>query len=216
MWIKICGMSDQAAIDKAAELGVDLCGFVSFSKSPRNIDAEHAARLDTHGMARVGVFVSADIPEIRRFAETARLDFLQLHGGQSDEIARHFPAERVIRVLWPKNYETPDALQADINRFARTCGRYLLDAGMGSGKTLDWTVLDSLRFPHPWFLSGGLGPQNIGQALRICHPDGVDLNSKLEDAPGHKSVSLIEDAVRVVRNASPQTGNQPRARRNIP
>lgn len=216
MWIKICGMSEQAAIDRAAALGVDLCGFVSYSRSPRDIDAEHAARLDTHGMARVGVFVSNNADEIRRFAETARLDFIQMHGGQSVEIARQFPAEKVIRVLWPPKYETMAALQADIDNFASTCGRYLLDAGMGSGMTLDWTVLDKLRFPHPWFLSGGLGPQNIGQALKACHPDGVDLNSKLEDAPGHKSAVLMESAVRSVQSALQRPGQETRTERNIP
>lgn len=216
MWIKICGMSDQAAIDRAAALGVDFCGFVSYEKSPRDIDAEHAARLDTHGMARVGVFVHGDIDEMKRFKETARLDFIQLHGGQSVELARSFPAEEVIRVLWPPRYETEEALQADIDRFASSCGRYLLDAGLGSGMTLDWTALDSLRFPHPWFLSGGLGPRNIGQALAVCHPDGVDLNSKLEDAPGHKSAALIEDAVKAVRSASSHPGQRLWTKRNIP
>ena len=202
MWIKICGMSDQDAIDKAASLGVNMCGFVSFHPSPRDITAEKAALLDTHGMSRVGVFVNSDVDEIRRFMETARLDFVQLHGCQSVEFARRFPVEKIIRVLWPPKYETVEALQIDIDRFASSCSWYLLDAGMGSGMPLDWTVMEKLHFPHPWFLSGGLGPQNLLQALSICRPDGVDLNSKLEDTPGHKSTALIEEAVKAIRSVS--------------
>lgn len=202
MWIKICGMSDQSAIDKAASLGVNMCGFVSYPPSPRNITAEKAALLDTHGMSRVGVFVSRDAGEILRFAETAHLDLVQLHGGQSVEIARLFPADKVIRVLWPPRYETLEALQSDIDRFASSCGWYLLDAGMGSGMTLDWASLGRLHFPHPWFLSGGLGPENVCQALKLCRPDGMDLNSKLEDAPGHKSEALMEETVKAIRSAS--------------
>ena len=202
MWIKICGMSDQTAIDSAASLGVNMCGFVSYSPSPRDITAEKAASLDTHGMSRVGVFVNSDADEILRFMETARLDLVQLHGGQSEEFARLFPVEKVIRVLWPPRYETLEELQADIDRFALSCGWYLLDAGMGSGMTLDWSSLGKLHFPHPWLLSGGLGPQNVHQALSICRPDGMDLNSKLEDTPGHKSTTLIEEAVKAIRSVS--------------
>ncbi len=208
MQIKICGMSDQAAIDKAASLGVDLCGFVSYPPSPRDIAAEKAALLNTHDMLRVGVFVGSDAHEILRFAKTARLDLVQLHGGQSVDIARMFSAEKVIRVLWPSKYERLEDLQADIDRFASSCGWYLLDAGMGSGMTLDWTSLGNLHFPHPWFLSGGLGPANVCRALEICRPDGVDLNSRLEDSPGHKSGALIEQAVAAIRNTLPYSGHR--------
>ena len=76
------------------------------------------------------------------------------------------------------------------------CGILLLDAGMGSGMTLDWAALAELRFPKPWFLSGGLGPENIGRALSLLSPDGLDLNSKLESAPGRKDAGLMSAAVR--------------------
>jgi phosphoribosylanthranilate isomerase len=95
-------------------------------------------------------------------------------------------------VLWPKKYGTLEALQADIDAFAPTCGMYLLDAGMGSGMTLDWPSLAGLRFPHPWMLSGGLGPDNVEEALAACRPDGLDMNSRLESSPGIKSPELLE------------------------
>ena len=69
---------------------------------------------------------------------------------------------------------------------------YLLDAGMGSGMTLDWPSLAGLRFPHPWMLSGGLGPDNADAALAACSPNGLDMNSRLESSPGIKSPELLE------------------------
>lgn len=190
--VKICGMSEQKLIDQTAALGADMCGFIFYPPSPRNISPEQAADLDTHGMKRVGVFVGQGAEEIRDIVREARLDFIQLHGGQSAEFAAQFPAEKVIRVLWPKKYGTLEALQADIDAFAPTCGMYLLDAGMGSGMTLDWPSLAGLRFPHPWMLSGGLGPDNVEEALASCRPGGLDMNSRLESSPGIKCPELLE------------------------
>ena len=184
-------MSEQKLIDHAAALGADMCGFIFYPPSPRNVSPEQAAGLETHGMKRVGVFVGQSVEEIRAIVREARLDFIQLHGGQSAEFASEFPAEKVIRVLWPKKYGTLAALQADIDAFAPTCGMYLLDAGMGSGMTLDWPSLGALRFPHPWMLSGGLGPDNIAEALDACTPDAIDVNSRLESEPGRKSPELM-------------------------
>ena len=199
MRIKICGMSDQRVIDEAAALGVDMCGFVFHEPSPRNVTAHEVAALDTHGMKRVGVFVTQSAEEICRIAREAGLDYIQLHGGQSAAFAGNFPAEKVIRVLWPSRYSARQALEKDIAAFAGTCGLYLLDAGMGSGRTLDWQALEGLVFPHPWFLSGGLSPENVEQALSVCSPDGLDFNSRLETSPGCKSADLMEQAVAAVR-----------------
>ena len=199
MRIKICGMSEQRVIDEAAALGVDMCGFVFHEPSPRNVTAHEVAALDTHGMKRVGVFVTQSAEEICRIAREAGLDYIQLHGGQSAAFAGNFPAEKVIRVLWPSRYSARQALEKDIAAFAGTCGLYLLDAGMGSGRTLDWQALEGLSFPHPWLLSGGLSPENAAQALSACAPDGLDFNSKLEAAPGRKSASRIREAVEAVR-----------------
>ena len=97
-------------------------------------------------MKRVGVFVRQSAEETERIASEAGLDFVQLHGGQSAAFAGRFPAERVIRVLWPGKYSSVQALQQDIDAFADTCGMYLLDAGMGSGRSSTGRVLPIFRF----------------------------------------------------------------------
>ena len=197
--VKICGMSEQSVIDRAAALGADMCGFIFHPASPRSVSPAQAAGLDTHGMARVGVFVEQSPEEIATVMRGARLDFIQLHGGQSAEFASVFPAHKVIRVLFPAEYASQEALQADIDAFAPTCGMYLLDAGMGGGKTLDWASLADLRFPHPWMLAGGLGGDNVVEAVAACLPDAVDMNSRLEKVRGRKSPELLEEAFAVLR-----------------
>ena len=163
--------------------------------------------LNTHTMKRVGVFVHQSAEEILSIVRTARLDYVQLHGSQSIDFARAFPAKNVIRVLWPAKYASIEALEADIAAFAETCGWYLLDAGLGSGIELDWKALSDLRFPHPWFLSGGLGAHNVARALDLCTPHVVDFNSKLETSPGIKGEALMEQAVQSVRQWEVASGS---------
>ena len=80
--IKICGMREQAELDCAAALGVDLCGFIFAPQSPRAVTPEQAAALDSGDMLRVGVFVTDDMRFIEETARAARLDRIQLHGDQ--------------------------------------------------------------------------------------------------------------------------------------
>ena len=87
MFVKICGMTRQQDLDLASSLGANLCGFIFAQKSPRFITPGAAAALDSHGMARVGVFLTDDSGFILRTAAEARLDFIQLHGRQSSATA---------------------------------------------------------------------------------------------------------------------------------
>ena len=141
--IKICGMREQAELDCAAALGVDLCGFIFAPQSPRAVTPEQAAALDSGDMLRVGVFVTDDMRFIEETVRAARLDRIQLHGDQSmtcaDRLSRTLGAERLIRVLWPERYPDLAALEETMNRHAASTGMFLLDAGMsggGSGKRI--------------------------------------------------------------------------------
>ena len=159
MLVKVCGLKRAEDVREAAEQGVDFCGFIFHPQSPRAIAPARAAELDSGGCRRVGVFVDQGSEEILGIMETARLDFVQLHGRQSVDCALRIGAEKVIRVLWPERFASAGALQAEIDRHARACAYYLLDAGKrggGSGRHLDWEALRELRFPHPWLLAGGL------------------------------------------------------------
>lgn len=190
MLIKFCGLARQEDVDYAASLGAGMCGFIFHARSPRSITPAQAAALDSGSLLRVGVFVGQGADEIRRVMDEARLDYAQLHGHQSVECAQAIGAERVIRVLWPDRYTHRALLYNDLQRNAEACAYYLLDAGLkggGSGHKLDWSDLGTLRPPQPWLLAGGLSAANVGKALSMCAPAGVDFNSGVEDAPGRKN-----------------------------
>ena len=204
--VKICGMREQHALDCAAALGVDFCGFIFAPESPRAISPEAAAGLDSRGMGRVGVFVTDDMRLIAESARLARLDRIQLHGDRSitcaEVLARTLGAERLIRVLWPDRYPDRQALEEAMNRHAPTVGAFLLDAGLGgggSGRRIGEEKLSGLRAPKPWLLAGGLTPENVREAVEACAPDGVDFNSGLESEPGRKDPSRMRAAVAALR-----------------
>lgn len=209
--IKICGISHLSDLDSCMGMGAHFCGFIFHPKSPRFISPSRAALLPTAHLKRVGVFVDQNEEEIKRIMNEARLDYAQLHGNQSIDCAENIGAERVIRVLWPQKYSSIEELQQDIRRHADSCAWFLLDAGKeggGSGSRLDWQQLAQLHFPKPWMLAGGLSPLSLADALAACSPDGVDLNSGLEWAPGQKSAKSILSAMHIIQQHKPHKTHQ--------
>lgn len=201
MLIKFCGIRRQEDADAAQGLGAEFCGFIFHPASPRYLDPESAARISTGKVARVGVFVDQDAAAIRKIAKAARLDFVQLHGEQ-DAACAESVGPRVIRVLWPARCKNQKELIRKAEKFAPWCEYFLLDsgtAGGGHGNTPDFAALAGLELPRPWFLAGGLGPDNIPLALGQCAPAGLDLNSGVENAPGVKSAAKMAECMRLAR-----------------
>ena len=206
MFVKICGMTRQQDLDLASSLGANLCGFIFAQQSPRFITPGAAAALDSHGMARVGVFLTDDNGFILRTAAEARLDFIQLHGRQSSATALAAGPSRVIRVLWPGTYPDAESCQKDLDKASGESAFLLFDAGKqgsgGTGTRFQWSLLDGVRIPLPWLLSGGLTPESPADiALLEDRPDGLDFNSGLEDAPGIKNAGLMREAFANLRKA---------------
>ena len=205
---KICGLRREEDLRLCHELGVGFTGFIFARQSPRFVEPEAVAALPVHypdspagRPLRVGVFAGESLDEIRRVASTARLDLLQLHGGEDENFCRALRPERVIKVLWPQRLGR-QGLEDEMRRFAPVCAWFLLDAGQsggGSGGNLDWRDLAELRPPRPWLLAGGLGPDSLPLALAACSPAGVDLNSALESAPGEKDHARMRAAVAIVK-----------------
>lgn len=203
-FVKVCGQTHISATDAATAFGASMLGFIFHPRSARSISPERAAMISTaRDVKRVGVFVRQKAADICRIMQQARLDYAQLHGRQDTTDAAAVGAERVIRVLWPEQCENTQELQAQIDAWEPFCAFYLVDAGDigtgGNGRTLDVSPLSSLCFPHPWLLAGGLSPDNIVPLLQRCSPDGLDLNSGLEFAPGLKSSQAMLRAVRALR-----------------
>ena len=199
---KICGLTRPEDVELCLALGVDYTGFIFIPSSPRFVSPRDAFALPKGQARRVGVFAKIPLEIMLDCTQEARLDLLQLHGGESPELCRALGPERVIKVLWPESASLA-SLQAEMERFAPVCAYFLLDAGKGGGGTghsLQFEALAKLRPPRPWFLAGGLGPENLGQALSLCQPDGVDLNSALEETAGKKNPHLLRQATALVKS----------------
>jgi phosphoribosylanthranilate isomerase len=207
--VKICGQTSKAGAELCAGLGADMLGFIFHAASPRNVDPALPASLDLPGVLKVGVFVAQTPGEALEIMQAGRLDIAQLHGGQGTafcrELAEALGPERVMKVVWPEKAASLEDFQAELDRFAPFCGRFLADAGKdggGHGRGIVGAASDLLAaasFPRPWLLAGGLGPGTIAPALAHfgaagCLPAGLDLNSGVESAPGIKDETLLRQA----------------------
>lgn len=204
-FVKVCGQTHHSSIDNSIALGARMCGFVFHPKSPRSVSPRRAALLESGPLKRVGVFVEQNAAEILDAMEVARLDYAQLHGDQDTACAEAVGPERVIRVLWPQRYHSIDELQREVDRWADCCAFFLLDGGCsggGTGAVWDASQAARLRFPRPWILAGGLTPGNLAEAVAACRPDGVDLNSGVEMAPGLKCADKLLAAFRALDRAA--------------
>jgi len=182
--LKVCGITRQEDATTCDELGVDFCGFVFHPASPRYITPERVAAIQTGRCKRVGVFTTHDIQEILDTLVRARLDYAQLHGRQDASVISAVGEGRVIRVVFPGTELPAFAAEPSV---AYT----LFDSGYGTGKAFDWKLLEGVK--RPFFVAGGLNAQNIPDLLKICRPDGVDVNSGVELAPGVKSAERIKE-----------------------
>lgn len=178
-------MTRQEDVTACERLGVDFCGFVFHAASPRYVAPERVAVIRTSRCKRVGVFTTQDVQEILEIMRVARLDYAQLHARQDVSVVQAIGSDRVIRVLFP-GQEGVEAIDA-----GSAAAYTLLDSGYGTGKPFDWSLLTGVR--RPFFVAGGLNARNIPGLLKVCRPDGLDLNSGVESAPGVKDPERIKE-----------------------
>jgi phosphoribosylanthranilate isomerase len=209
--VKICGLSTPETLDAALNAGADMVGFVFFPRSPRHIVAATARALGERvggDAKKVALSVDADDVMLAQIVEALSPDLLQLHGHESPQrvaAVREMFGVPVMKVL---PIETRDDLAA-VEPYTRVADRLLFDARPprdatrpgGLGKPFDWHLLEGLKLPIPYMLSGGLDPENVAEALRITHAPGVDVSSGVESAPGVKDPEKIRAFIRAAREA---------------
>jgi phosphoribosylanthranilate isomerase len=202
--IKVCGMTRAEDVAEAARLGVDAVGLVFYPKSPRNVSIDQARELVTALPAFVTVtalFLDPDRDHVQRVLDNVRVELLQFHGGEPAEFCRGFGRPYIKAV--------PMGGQVDVSEYAQRhagAAALLLDshaAGQrgGTGVSFDWASLPKVEGP-PVILAGGLNPSNVGTAIRIVRPYGVDVSSGVESAPGIKDIGKMADFVREVSRAA--------------
>jgi phosphoribosylanthranilate isomerase len=197
---KICGLSDRQTVGDALAWGAAFIGFVTFPESPRHIlpaDARPLAKMAA-GMARtVSVVVDPDDVLLDQVLTGLRPDFLQLQGSESPERCAAIKA-RGVGIIRAFGISQRQDLE-QIKPFLAIVDYLLFDAKApkdatrpgGLGHVFDWTILQDFQSPMPWFLSGGLTPENVAQAVRQTGAPLVDVSSGVERAPGLKDNARI-------------------------
>lgn len=202
MDIKICGLSTAEAVSAALAGGASHVGFIFFDKSPRHVDPGTAGGLRRAARGRalaVAVTVDADDATLDAIVAVMEPDMLQLHGRETPERVAAVRARHGLPVMKAFSVSASADL-APVEAYRGIADRFLFDAKPPKGSTLpggngvafDWRVLAGLDPSVDYMLSGGLNKANIGEALRLLSPPGIDVSSGVESAPGQKDVALIE------------------------
>lgn len=200
MRIKICGITQPEQGRSIAELGANALGFICVSASPRYVTPDRIQTiikgLAPHNPTLIGVFANSSTDEIYRVVAQTGLTGVQLHGGESPAFCQQLRQSLTgIELIKALRIRSPEDLKT-VERYNHLVDTVLLDAYHpqqlgGTGKTLDWSSLTSFHPPLPWFLAGGLNPDNVAEALAQIKPDGIDLSSGVERSPGDKDLTLV-------------------------
>lgn len=215
MRIKICGITKAAQGRAIATSGATALGFICVPQSPRYVTPSQIRAIVEQLPAtvdKIGVFANTTEEEISQTVAIAGLTGVQLHGLESlhfcQQLRQSVLGVEIIKALRVKTPE--DLALADV--YTTCVDTLLVDAYHpqmlgGTGKTLDWTTLQQFNPRCPWFLAGGLTPENIPEALRIVSPSGIDLSSGVERSPGDKDLDKVAQLFENLRSTQFSLGH---------
>jgi len=197
--VKICGITDLADAELAAELGAWALGMIFFDGSPRRCSRAQAERIGVALRREVelcGVFVNAPLERVIAASEDLGLTLLQLQGDEGPSYCAEAARRSGARVIKAVQVSTSGDVR-DLERFH--VDFHLLDARPprgssvrgGTGEVFDWDLATAHRGDVPLIVSGGLTPENVGEAIARTHPYAVDTASGTEAAPGHKDAEKL-------------------------
>lgn len=204
MKIKVCGLNDADNIASIAGLAPDFAGFVFHQASPRYAGKLDPGALDVLSSCtlRVGVFVNAEERCLFDVAERYSLDFLQLHGNESPD----FCARAAEKLPVIKAFGIADESDFEAARdYEHSCEYFLFDTKSvlhgGSGRKFDHRLLNAYRGDTPFFLSGGIAPDDAEELARPLHPlcAAIDVNSRFETSPGKKDAAKVHSFIETIR-----------------
>ena len=210
--IKICGITRYADAEVAVREGVDSLGFIFYEKGPRYIDPEEARLIIERippFVGVVGLFVDKKRNEVEEIVDYCRLTHVQLHGEESpkycERLSRCIVSCQILKALRIGNGIGP----AQVADYSPHVKGFVLDTYRngnpgGTGESFDWSIIDKLNIDKPFLLAGGIGIDNVNDAIIKVKPFGVDANSALETEPGIKSHEKIKSFISMVRKIEGQ------------
>ncbi|MBL7707683.1 MAG: phosphoribosylanthranilate isomerase [Chitinophagaceae bacterium] len=200
MNIKVCGITTMKQLQQLDGLAVDFAGLIFYKDSPRYMGEKLSGKELKNAdfdLKKVGVFVNPEMIEVLDAIDEYGLDAVQLHGDESPEMCEDLGSE--VEVI--KAFRVTDGVDIDklVAKYDAACDYYLFDNGGlkesfgGTGKQFDWSILTKAKIEKPFFLSGGIRPEDAVKIKGFKHPDffGVDINSQFEKSPGVKDMGLV-------------------------
>lgn len=202
MKVKVCGITRLDQLQQLQDMGVDYAGLIFFEGSKRYAgDAlrEDRAAIRQLAIKRVGVFVNTELEVVEKAIGEYGLTAVQLHGDETDEFCLELMDKvKVIKVV---RIGSDVAIDSLTEPFLNVCHYFLFDTDTssygGSGKQFDWSVLQEAAIGKPFFLSGGIGPDDVEKVKAFQHPYfyAVDVNSCFETEPGVKDMEKVKQFI---------------------
>jgi len=202
---KICGMKDRKNLQQIISLQPDYLGFIFYQGSPRFMRSSLAIEdvlSVPETIKKVGVFVNETIDKITSIAKEYQLDLIQLHGNESVSECEELKTKghKIIKAI---GFKTASDLK-QLSLYKDVVDYFLFDTSGcnygGNGVVFDWQILNEYFLDTPFFLSGGIGEENIESAMNLKHEYlfGVDANSKLESKPGFKDYNKTKQFINAI------------------
>ena len=203
MQIKVCGMRDPEQIRHLQKFSVDWMGLIFYPESPRYVGDEFSLADEHIATIKTGVFVDAPIHWLMQKIAQVPLDAVQLHGNETTAYCSAIGERNVIVI---KAFAVDEQFNFEkIVPYTEFTDYFLFDTKTkmkgGSGKKFDWTVLKNYNLDHPFFLSGGIAPEDakIIQQLELHNLFGIDINSKFEFTPADKNLQQVEEFIQKIK-----------------
>lgn len=193
--VKLCGLTKKEEIAVVNHLLPEYIGFVFWEKSHRYVKPEKAKKLKenlNNQIKAVGVFVDAPVEQVVDLFSRGIIDMVQLHGSEDQEYIRQLRKNKIPVIKACRVTERG----IDTKVLDSEADYLLFDPGKGEGKTFGWDCIKQVK--RPYFLAGGLNPENVKAAIETLHPYGVDVSSGIE-TDRKKDVRKMTDFVQAVR-----------------
>ena len=200
--IKICGMRESENIKQVSTLRPDYIGFIFYESSPRYVGDDFRMPFVDKIIKKVGVFVNAPVDTMKEAHREHRLDYLQLHGSEPIEVCEQLKSAGISLI---KVFSVDDNFDfAATKPYTRCVDFFLFDTKGkyygGNAKAFNWTILQKYDQAKPFFLSGGLSPDNIGlvEKIKELNIHALDINSGVELTPGLKDITKVQKIQNII------------------
>ena len=197
MKIKVCGLNNQDDIDQLNNIDIDFLGFIFYKKSPRFVD--HKIKISKINKEKVGVFVNENLENITDKIKEYNLTCVQLHGDETPEFCSKLNKLESVEVI--KVFNISNSFNfSKLKLFEDSCDFFLFDTKGklpgGNGLVFDWSILKNYKYKKPFFLSGGIGIENVDELINMKNTNlplyAIDVNSKFESQAGIKKLDLLK------------------------